>query len=235
MQIKNIGIRDVAGLLITSILVVLFVQPSVIDYSFLREFVKEVKIVYVTGTVSFVLLVVFALRVHTLTENTRELIVKRDPEVAVAVDAPVGKCGIEAVYSDVESWFVRKGYNEEVKYLAMYGNKAVINEDVPDEVEKLFNQLQLTVANVYGVNNDCSTEKALEVVKNGEWCDNRRANAFLGSDEEGVAKFTIKERLRGWLNPEVVFEKRVGVVIEELEVLATGCMSYEKPNYKNNG
>jgi len=231
-SIRNIGVRDVIGVLATVVLIAVFVNPSIVNSPILEEVVDGVEMIYITGAVGFVLLIVFVLRVHTFGVGVREVIVERDPEVAAKVDAPVGGCGVEEEYEEVTRLMGGDSVDDEMKYLAMYGNKAIRNEDMPEEVEELFTALRETAGCMYGVKEDCSTEKGVRVVESGEWCENRRVNAFLGVDEKGVPEFTIKERLRAWLNPEKVFEERLREVMGELEEVSSGCMTYEKPNYK---
>lgn len=231
-RIRNIGLRDVVGVITAVLLIIVFIQPSTVNSPALQEIVSGVEMIYITGAVGFMLLVVFALRVHTFGVGVRGVIVERDPEVAARVDAPVGGCGVEQEYEAVMRFMESDDEDAKMKHLAMYGNKALLNEDMPEEVEELFTVLKQTVGSVYGVTEDCGTEEALEVVERGEWCENRRANAFLGVDETGVAEFTVRERLRAWLNPKKVFESRIREVMGELEDLSAECMTYEKPNYK---
>ncbi len=98
-------------------------------------------------------------------------------------------------------------FDRELEGYDVYGRTG--NRLEPVSEPGLQETLVRTVARTEGI----SIKEAQELIRDGEWTDNRQA-ALLFADS---IELTPREHLRTWLRPEAAFRKRVAAAVEELD------------------
>jgi len=76
-----------------------------------------------------------------------------------------------------------------------------------------------TAVRAYASEHGVDEERAADAVAAGEWTDDRVAAAFLG--DERAPHYPLRERLRGWVQPEHAFERRAAKAADAAHALAT--------------
>jgi hypothetical protein len=76
-----------------------------------------------------------------------------------------------------------------------------------------------TAVRAYASEHGVDDERAADAVAAGEWTDDRVAAAFLG--DERAPHYPLRERLRGWVQPEHAFKRRAARAADATHALAT--------------
>ena len=80
-----------------------------------------------------------------------------------------------------------------------------------------------TAVRAYASEHGVDEKRAADAVAAGEWTDDRVAAAFLG--DERAPHYPLRERLRGWVQPEHAFERRATKAADAAHALATDATS----------
>jgi hypothetical protein len=213
----DVSVRDLIGVGVLGGVVIVISDPEIVDISFIDTIVSGSDVGNIAGVIGGMLLLVVLIKGLLTGISIKERILTRDPEIVTGSSTPVARGEIESELSELIEWMDEEEISNVPRYVAMYGQKAVVNEEVPVEIEEVFDELITTAGVVYAEENGCSIAEGVEMVKKGKWCGDRKANAFLAEPGESVPCFTVLERLVGWVSPSTVFIARVDGVVKALE------------------
>ncbi|MFB6269201.1 MAG: hypothetical protein ABEH83_04600 [Halobacterium sp.] len=93
---------------------------------------------------------------------------------------------------------------------------AAFTQDAQSDVRECVRE---TAVRAYAHAASVSASAAADAVASGEWTDDRTAAAFVG--DERAPHYPLRERLRGWLQPERAFRRRARRAADAAHALAT--------------
>lgn len=157
-------------------------------------------------------------------ELNRSPIVDQAPETPVETPVPEATAVLDSTYRNIDSWFVDAG--EQERRVAMYGRRAGHHDELPDQVEQLFDELGVTARDTYATAVSCDLETAERAVETGTWTNDRVAAAFLAQDLDASPTFTTWERIAAWLAPQRTFEARINRTVDAIEETGNAYLTY---------
>lgn len=224
------GLAGVLG----CVAIVLTISPSVPD-----SITGLSEVFSITGMSIIVFLLISVIVFYKLVTNgvgnsNRPKIERERIEESSEINSRVVSGDLTVIYWKVLLWLEE---SEEIqRRTAMYGRRVQKYDDVPIEVTNMFEELSVTAVEGVMIAEGCEKEEASEKVRCGEWCENRRANAFLAIRDETECEFTVWERLFAWVSPKKAFERNVEEVMEEVEMLCGEGLTFEQSvKETNNG
>lgn len=84
-------------------------------------------------------------------------------------------------------------------------------------------RVRTTAVRAYASRRTVTEEEAADAVAAGEWTADRVAAAFVGN--ERAPDYPLRERLRGWVQPDRAFQRRAARAADAVHALATDSQS----------
>lgn len=115
------------------------------------------------------------------------------------------------------------------RFVVVYGRRASTIDEIPPEINTLFEELTATAVRSYALAHNVSDNEAREIIDNGKWTDDRVAAAFLAKHVDVEPRLTRLERFEAWLFPDRTLAKRTNTVLTAIEQVSEQYLTYDAP------